>query len=376
MRIPAAFFPVSAETLPIAKYLDDYSEKYCITTLLAFPGSGLVGKDSGYVDNRTNVGKFISSDIQETKGRWTTLLVANHSDIDYNDDIYVLTVDAIRTALLFQKEVICSAQLKQDDLNEFIILNAYNNGQFIYLPELENLPFSQDKGRLYCPIAPIVFVGGLLKEANVLEVFLSISGMLQNNGLRVIPISSNINSSLAGITTFSKLTGPKSVDEVKKVYTLNNLVKIIEKDKHPDLFIVHLSEPIIEYNEIIPNDFALFPYIVSKALIPDFFICCIPCSLSDNRFINDVSEGVLSRFGFPIDYVHISNIIIDGAAVVNNEVLSVTYTTQEDINSRVIRLRSHSKIPAFNLLNCGDLNSMCVDLNRQLKEYQRVLAIL
>lgn len=197
-----------------------------------------------------------------------------------------------------------------------------------------------------------------------------------HNGLKVIPISPDINCGLAGITTFFQLADPESIGEVKKVYTFNNLVKIIEEDKHPDLFIIHLSEPIMEYNEIIPNNFGLFPYIISKALTPDFFVCCIPCELADSKFINDISEGILSRFGFPIDYVHISNIIVDGAGVVNNELLTVTNTTQDDVDSRVMRLRLHSKVPAFNLLNHGDLNLIYEDLNRHLKEYQKVLTIL
>jgi hypothetical protein len=88
-----------------------------------------------------------------------------------------------------------------------------------------------------------------------------------HNGLKVIPISPDINCGLAGITTFFQLADPESIGEVKKVYTFNNLVKIIEEDKHPDLFIIHLSEPIMEYNEIIPNNFGLFPYIISKVCI-------------------------------------------------------------------------------------------------------------
>lgn len=376
MKTPAAFFPVSVETLPIAKYLDDYSEQYYITTLLTFHGSGLSGKDIGYADNRPRVDNVIYSNLQETKEMWTTLLVANHSDIFNSGDIYSLTVDVIKTALILHKTVICAAQLKPDDLNELVLVNNHNKCQFIYLPDQEKLPLSLDKGRLYCPIAPILFVGGLLEEANILKTFLSVSGRLQSDSFNVVPISTNANCGLAGITTFTQLTYPEGINEVKKVYTLNNLVKNIEEDKHPDLFIIHLPGALMEYNELIPNGFGLFPYIISKALTPDFFICCIPCELANSKFISAVSEGIVSRFGFSIDYVHISNAIVDGAMIFGQEALTVVYTTQEDVNNRVTQLRSSSEIPVFNLLNHRDLDLLCEDINKQLKENQKATIIL
>lgn len=373
LRTPISgyFYEVSADTLPIVKYLDENSEQYYITTLLTFPGSGLSGKDAGYADNRPHAGKVIYSNLQETKEMWTTLLIANHSDIFDNGDIYSLTVDAIKTALILRKTVICAARLKPDDLNEFVLVNDHNDCQFIYLPGQENLPLSLDKGRLYCPIAPILFVGGLLEEANILEAFLSISGRLQSDNFNVVPISANVNCGLAGITTFSQLTYSEGIDEVQKVYKINNLVKKIEEDKQPDLFIIHLPGVMMEYNEIIPNGFGLFSYIISKALTPDFFICCMPCELANSKFISAVSEGIVSRFGFQIDYVHISNAIVDGAMIFGEEALTVVYTTQEDVNNRVTQLRSNSQIPAFNLLNNRDLDLLCEDINKQIKENQR-----
>jgi len=378
MKTPAAFFPISAETLPIAKYIDEYSEQYYITTLLTINGSGLSGKDAGYADNQPFVGKVIYSNLQETKDSWKTLLIANHSD-RFGGDIYILTIQAIKTALILGKTVVCAARLKPNDLNEIqneiVLINDHNECQFIYLHGQENLPLSLNEGRLYCPIAPILFVGGLLDEANTLEAFLSISGKLQSDNFNVVPISANANCGLAGIATFTQLTYPEGINEVQKVYALNYLVEKNEGYKHPDLFIVHLSGAIMEYNEIIPNGFGLFSYIISKALTPDFFICCIPCEFAHSKFISAVSEGIVSRFGFPIDYVHISNAIVDGAAILNGA-LKVIYTTQEDVNNRVATLRSSSVIPVFNLLNHRDLDLLCEDINKQLKENQRATIIL
>lgn len=376
MKIPAAFFPASAETLPIAKYIDEYSKEYYITTLLTIAGFGILEKDAGYADNRPCVGKIMYSSIQETKDIWKTLLVANHSDRYGKGYIYNLTVSTIKTAMNLNKIVICAAQLKPDDLQEIMSLNDPNGSQFIYLPDQENLQITLNKGRLYCPIAPILFVGGLIDEANTLEAFLSVSGELQRKKINIISLSANINCSLAGITTFTQLTSPMSINEVQKVYAFNHMVEKIEEYKHPDLFIVHLSGAIMEYNDIVPNGFGLFPYIISKALTPDFFICCIPCEYAHNEFISAINEGIVSRYGFRIDYVHISNAIIDGGMILNDEAISVVYTTQEDVNSRVAQLRSSSEIPAFNLLNNIDLNMLCEDINKQLKEDQGATVIL
>lgn len=170
-NIQAAFFPVSTETLPIVNYIEKYSDQYNIAVLLTFPGSGLSEKNVGYADNRNNVGKVIYSDIHETQVSWTTLLVANHTDIINRKNLYNLTIDMIKTAFALHKTVICAAWLKPDDLNELLSVSNSNKCQFVYLPDQEKSAQSQNTGRLYRSIAPIIFVGGLIEEANTLEVF-------------------------------------------------------------------------------------------------------------------------------------------------------------------------------------------------------------
>lgn len=132
----------------------------------------------------------------------------------------------------------------------------------------------------------------------------------------------------------------------------------------------------MEYNELIPNGFGILPYIISKAMTPDFFVCCFPFEFANSKFINNINEGIASRFGFPIDYVHLSNAIVDGAMILNAETLSVVYTPQEDVNDRVTQLRTHTEIPVFNLIEDSDLKQLCEDIKKQIKESQKTTLII
>ena len=376
MKTRAAIFPVSSETLPLAKYIEEYCDNYHLTTLLTLPGFSLSGKDIGYADNRNNTGHIVSEEINKTSTLWDILLVLDHSDRFGADVVYKSIIEVIHNTIALKKTIICSAILKSEDLRDICESARISNCEFIYLPSTERMANPPGKGRLYYPFAPVIFIGGLIKEANTLEVFLSICGKLKQRGLRVISISANMNCAQVNMVTFSGVLNTKLYTDKERVYALNDTIKTIEEEEHPDVILFHLSEAMLEYNEILPNGFGLTPFLISKAITPDIFICCIPCEFAHNGFINSISQGFANKLGYPINYVHISNAIVDGIELVSDEETTVVYTSQYDVNNRVELLRSESMLSVFNLLEEKYQNQLVSNIAEQLKDDQHIKYII
>ena len=72
---------------------------------------------------------------------------------------------------------------------------------------------------------------------------------------------------------------------------------------------------MMEYNDKLTNGFGILPFIVTKALTPDYFVCGMPCGYGNSAYIDSFSEGIAGRFGFGIDYIHLSNVEIDPSVV-------------------------------------------------------------
>ena len=129
-----AFYPVTASTIPIVRFINQGSEVYRITTLLSFPGSGLDGRDGGYADNGTSLGLTVKTNIMEGIEDWDYLIVAEHRSelIANNDDgiAFCTILDALEAG----KSVICTKRFSEDDVRLFDKVASMKRLSFQYLP--------------------------------------------------------------------------------------------------------------------------------------------------------------------------------------------------------------------------------------------------
>lgn len=222
--IRIALFPVSVETLPIARYINNYSKDYLVTTLLALPGTGLCGKDAGYADNRGTTGMIISESANDTKTQWDALFVAEHTDVDGMAHIHNLLVEQINSALRISKDVVCAAQLTPQELEGIFRFAKNENRSFTYLPESIISLDKRNNGPLFHPQPYVVFVGGILRETNSFEVFLSIVGeMSSKHSLNVLSFSTNTNCTLCESIDLSQAFRLKEYTETEMIYAMNEL---------------------------------------------------------------------------------------------------------------------------------------------------------
>lgn len=376
--IKAALFPISIETLPLVKYINKYYSEYQITSLLSFPGSGLCGKDAGYADNRWQTGIVVSESLHETRDMWDVIFVAEQPDPNNEANIYELTIEALKNALELDKHVICCTHLLHNDLNIIKEMAVSRKCSFTYLPDAEIVSFpKRSSGVLFQPLSYVIFVGGLIREANSFEVFLSIVGKLQNE-YNVLSLSTNVNCMLCKMKSLSQFIYSKNYSESEKIYAINDYVRILSEMKPPDIIIVHIAEPMMEYNERIPNGLGILPYMISKALVPDYFICGIPYGYGHSEYISAVSEGILYRFGYEIDYVHLSNAELDTSVMNDEQKISVSYTLYETVDGQIKQfcVNSDSNIRVSNVLNEDGLVDLHTSIINELSKYDRIISII
>jgi hypothetical protein len=157
------------------------------------------------------------------------------------------------------------------------------------------------------------------------------------------------------------------------IYAMNELIKRQCEKLLPDIIIVHISDPMIEYNEDITNGFGVRPYMVSKAMIPDYFICGIPYGYGYNENINAISEGMAGRFDYGIDYVHLSNAEFDLSALSNNDITLVTYTSFDAVKRQIDNYCMDSNICVCNMLINDELMNVTGILAEKVNKHKTVV---
>ena len=351
----AAFFPTTADTLPIALHINKHSLKYKINTFLSFPGSGICEKDIGVIDNRGNLGIVAHNCFSKTVDNWDILIISSTPEF-YHDSSQTLyhTLKLIEIALSSEKNVICAAKLPPQELQ--LILQHPQASKFKYLYKNTDKFNPHKVSKLYTPSSYVVFCGGLLHETNSFEPFLSLFAELSNK-YNVLALSTDMNSELCGVSSIYSLLNERQYSESEKIYAINTFVRNHSESVFPDLIMVHLAEPLMAYNDNISNGFGMFPYLVSKALLPDFFVCGLPVSYGYTNFINSLNNGVSNRLGFEINYIHLSNVDIDSTISFEEE--KNTFYTKFDAVDRQLELYcADSVIPVSNLLEPENINTL------------------
>jgi hypothetical protein len=133
---------------------------------------------------------------------------------------------------------------------------------------------------------------------------------------------------------------------------------------------------MIEYNENITNGFGILPYILSKALTPDCFICGIPYRYGYRSYIDILSEGMSGRFGYGIDIAHLSNVEFDAPTMFNFQSESIVHTTFENVSRQIVDNCVESNIPVINLLIENEVESLAEILANNIREHSDVTSIV
>ena len=337
----ATIYPYSSSLLPIVRNFHELQNEYVLDHIISHPGSGLTGKAAAYVCNQPN----ISIDVEETldlQAPWTTLFV----------DVSRLTDRESANKLLADANASHKKVFLIEDTSGHIpswhrdIQSRLSKNEFPARLCKEEIDQIQSE-MMHEITTPIFLVGGLVEQADTLDVVCSITKILRQKGLRVEVVTSKPACRLLGFHDMSYLFDRTKVLE-DIIQSINKFIYAVQNKFLPDVILVLAPDGMIQYNSLVPNGFGIKTYMTCQAVCPDYCYCCVPADMSSPEMIESLSTDFMYRYGVAINAAHISNLVVDTMQILQDRKLSFSYLEMESVN-KYLSLSANSKIPVFNV---------------------------
>lgn len=355
-------YPFTAETIPYINYISHFRLNWLVNDITSFIGSGLIGKDVGVADNRFTVGSIVKEYSENLLSR-NDLIIIFHAD---NNQIQEHALAIMMQAFHHKKDVICIMKLEEDTLEDMLNLAKENNVKFEYLVDVDAIHTVKHVSKaMYTPSVPVAFVGGLIDCANQNEVTLAIAGQLKEQGISVSVLGYDDEYSLLGQHSYKYVFNNNSLEH-EKIREFNQLVKAVAEIEKPDIILVQLNGTMLRFNDILTNDFGVYAYMFSQAILPDYFVCCSMYGMYDADSFIKISEYFQNRFLFKIDCVHISNAMLDIAQSIEMGALQYINVSPIKVDEYLDEQKMSETIPIYNILKKENLKSMIDNMLRKL----------
>jgi len=354
MRIPVAIYPYCSELLPLVKYFEVFQEKYKIQQLISPPGLGLNGKDAAYVRNHPPINQIVTDVFNADDPLWDVLILTQvlQPGVIHDEQLSSIAEETLSTG----KNVIYYINCEDDIPQHLISLKNKHNTKLTFITEelKESLYARRDSN--YAPTdTPVILVAGLTSHEETLDVLISLASAFKMNGFKPTVITKCCASIMLGnnFHNLSYIINDKSKTESDKIVSLNLFIRDLEHVEIPEVILIEAPDSIIRYNNIAPNGFGIHTYMLCQAVTPDYFICCVPCDLLHDKLISDISNDMSIRFGSAIDAVHISNILVDSANVLQTREVTIAHTDLSVVQKYMDNYNSNANIPVFNCITEG-----------------------
>ena len=196
---------------------------------------------------------------------------------------------------------------------------------------------------------------GLTGAEDTYEVLLSLAECLEKQGIKTSVISKYCHIKMLGnqYHSLNHIIGFKSFTEAEKIMALNFDVRSLEKSEMPALILMEAPDTVFRYNNIAPHGFGIQTYMLCQAVMPDYLICCVPCDLANEKVIAEINNDLSTRLGRDIDAVHVSNIIIDSADILQTKEISHVHVDISKVQEQINKQKNSSTIPLFDAITDG-----------------------
>lgn len=350
MRTPAALFPFDSQLLPAVKLFEELQDKYTLRKLFSPPGFGLTGRDAGYSRNHPDAGMMVTEALDSADPTWDTLILARKETI-----ANAKMESAAESALHSGKSVLYFDNDSTDVPRKLWALSERYPGMVrIYCGNTYTLGNQRFGGDEYKYIdAPVVLVGGLVKEADTFEVVLRLTARLLAHGFCVTGITRHPLGKLFGLHTLNHIIDRTDLTEAEKILELNQFVRSLEAAERPNVVLIEAPDAVIRYNNFALNGFGIYTYMLCQAVRPDYFVCCVPCELAVGQFLEAISSDFKYRLGSPIHAAHVSNLVIDSIDLMQARSISYVYADLDAVREQIANHREGSSIPLFDVVGSG-----------------------
>lgn len=341
--------PFSIEDIPVITNLTNFLPSYVMDSVVSPVGLGLDNKDIGVIENRSNLGYIVTSNLKDSIKSCNVVLILSKN---MYSPLYDYAIKAIEEAINQRKDIICLLRLNRDTIDHYNVICQNKNINFRYISQ-EHLPhilYKDTLKPLYNTYAPVIFVGELTEGIQGYEVFCNLIRMFRSKGIKVSAVGPDTANTLFGLHTidFSNIKGELS----DHIYRINKYIRKIEQKENPGIIIIKLPKPMIKFNEDVRYDFGASAYLISQAISTSYFIVCSPYGFFSNEFWSSMSENFQAKFGYRIDAIHISNKVIDNSNEMDKDKLDFIHI--HDFKAKVNIEKVSNKTTNFLLGNLND----------------------
>ena len=298
----AVLFPyVTPQTFPFVKYFNALSEELELYQVVSPQGVLPAGKDAAYLNNREAIGVSVANEV-DCEGA-DVLLVP---ELPENYPCLEETLQVMEQFLASGKEVRCYHPLAGEQLERL-----QKAGYTEAVPPAVTKPEIDIRvRRVFTPEVPVIFVGGLSGEYDQQEVLLRLSVQFRERGRRIAVFAGTDMLAMLQCHSYSPILR-SNVDNGLKVLALNELLRKVCKEEHPELILMELPGGVIRFNDVLNGGFGVDTFLLSQAVLPDCFIACAAYGTYNGAYFREVSAYCERHFGFPINQIHISNQLLN-----------------------------------------------------------------
>lgn len=356
-RVPVALYPFSRELIPVVMFFEKLQEKYKLSRLIAPSGCAAIGRDAGTLNNGPVVGTTVEDTLGENSNSWQVLiLVVNPKE---NDAIRQQGLQYAQKAIDANKTVFLAGSL--DSIDDKLLKLYEENRELVriyshYSPDTQ---IKIDSRTIYDIDTPIMLVGGVVEQADVLAIILQLYLHLKDEGQTPLVLTKQAIGAFLGFNSVYAIYETPQLSESEKIIEINHAIANIVSMIQPDIVLIEAPDALMRFNDFAPNGFGIRTYMLSQAVKFDSLVCGISCEMANNEFVKLLSDDFEVRYRCPITAVHASNVLIDSISTRTDNKPVVFFTSQEDVSRYIAEWNIDDrppKIPIFNAVGDDFIN--------------------
>ncbi|HBF8929246.1 TIGR04066 family peptide maturation system protein [Clostridioides difficile] len=329
-----------------------------INSLVSPSGWGLCNKEYNVNNIITKVTNDFQSELKKNSLVWFV-------DSKENLDLEKFIIPKLKVALKEGKKILYT----RDDLNKISRYISHYEFKKINEWNLEKYEIRDIEGISQIN-TPIIFICGLYGGLDTFDVNIRIGEELRKRGFSILQFGPKKESYLFKMIPIPEFMFDDSISSKTKIINFNHFIKDKEVEAKPDLIIIEVPGELFPFSRKMVGNFGIRAFEISNAVINDCGILCIPSSIYDREYCEELKYFIKGRHSINIDYFSIEKKVID---TYETEVKQKFSYMSLDENFFVEDIEDYEK--TFFIHDNKQLLELVDNIVNQLKEYAKVISI-
>ena len=347
MKTKAAVYFWNKDMIPVIKRLNRIQEEYEIVKVYTPSGMGNEGDDIGFLCNQPDTGICLHTVYDPKCEEWEKIIVISTEKI--YEELTQEVCKVIEDTITEKKEILCIF-LDKNTLPKVIkeMLSQYKSQiEVEYLCKDYKEP---EIGGIKELDAPVILVGGMIRQADVMELTLQIYEELIERGMKVELVLQSTASKLLKVESVLPILKEKNLYEDDKIICMNELLNKIERKRKPDVILMDAPDALFPYSNRVSNSFGMWSRMLGYASAPDYIFLTVPCNMAKEEMLTYMSDTIKKEFGTDVEAIHISNVAIHEIETFYRNRIVCYYRNMHYVKEVIATLHSRENVLITNFM--------------------------